>query len=287
MKYLYKYPQLAYPYDDLVRINRNRSRQDLEYELLNTGIFDHDRYFDVFVEYAKAAAEDILIQITVCNRGPEAATLQLLPTLWFRNVWSWGGHFPRPVLRQAIADSGGGVTASDPVLGERFLYCEGKPALLFTENETNTQRLVGVPNRTPYVKDGINDYIVHGRHGAVNPQKTGTKMSAHYALTVGAGESELVRLRLSDIAPVAWTSQNGQSAPFAAFNQYLQTRRQEADEFYAAVIPSSLTTDQANVMRQALAGMLWSKQFYYYDVDKWLEEHDADPFKPRRRAPPK
>jgi hypothetical protein len=286
MKYLYKYPQAAYPYSNLVETNRKRGRKEFEYELLDTGVFDHDRYFDVFVEYAKAAPEDILIQITVCNRGPEPATLHVLPTLWFRNVWSWGESVTRPLLRQAAASDGSGVmTASDPVLGERFLYCEGEATLLFTENETNTQRLVGVPNRTPYVKDGIDNYVVHGRRDAVNPEKTGTKGSAQYVLTVGAGESRVVRLRLSDVAPGALAPHNGQGGAFGTFDSTIESRRREADEFYATVIPSSLDADKANVMRQALAGMLWSKQFYYYDVDRWLSEHGADPFKPRRRAP--
>jgi hypothetical protein len=285
MKYLYKYPQAAYPYDDLVRTNRNRGRQEFEYELLDTGVFDQGRYFDVFVEYAKAAPEDILIQITVCNRGPQPATVQVLPTLWFRNVWSWGGNIPRPLLQQGVLTDGGGViAASDPVLGNRFLYCEGDGSLLFTENETNTQRLVGVANRTPYVKDGINNYIVHSHQDAVSPTKSGTKASAHYTITVRAGDSKTIRLRLSDVAPSAIAAQNGQGA-FADFDSNMEMRRREADEFYATVIPSSLDADHANVMRQALAGMLWSKQFYYYDVDKWLEEHGADPFNPRRHAP--
>jgi hypothetical protein len=211
MKYLYKYPQAAYPYSDLVETNRHRTRRAFEYELLDTGIFDQDCYFDVFVEYAKATPEDILIQVTVCNRGSEPAALHLLPTLWFRNVWSWGGNVARPFLREAVAGVGGRViAASDSVLGERFLYCEGEPALLFTENETNTQRHAGVPNRTPYVNNGINNYIVHGHHSGVNPEKTGTKASAHYTLTVGAGESKLVRLRLSNVAPAAIARQNGQ-----------------------------------------------------------------------------
>jgi Glycosyl hydrolase family 63 C-terminal domain len=287
MKYLYKYPQAAYPYSDLVETNRRHSRHEFEYELLDTGVFDQDRYFDVFVEYAKAAPEDILIQITVCNQGPEPASLHVLPTLWFRNIWSWGGNVPRSLLRQAVASDGGGVVAaSHPELGERFLYCEDAASLLFTENETNTARLVQVPNRTPYVKDGINDYIVHGRQGTVNPEKTGTKASAHYPITVGPGESKILRLRLSDVLPAASAPHDGQGGSFGrGFNSVMQTRRREADEFYAAVIPSSLDVDEANVMRQALAGMLWSKQFYYYDVDKWLEEHGADPFKPRHRAP--
>src|SRR5574337_239101 len=247
MKYLYKYPQAAYPYADLVETNRRRTRQDLEYELLDTGVFDQDRYFDVFVEYAKASVEDILIQITVCNRGPEAATVHVLPTLWFRNTWSWGGNVPRPELRQTAGEV---IAASHPDLGERFLSCEGAAALLFTENETNTRRLFGTPNRTPYVKDGINEYIVHADEGTVNPEQKGTKASAHYPLTVGAGESRTIRLRLHDATV---------SVPFRGdFDDVMQARRTEADEFYATVIPSALNADQANVMRQALAGMLWS-----------------------------
>ena len=198
MKYLYKYPQAAYPYADLVDTNRSRSRHEFEYELLDTGVFDQDRYFDVFVEYAKASPEDILIEITACNRGPDPATLHLLPTLWFRNTWSWGqAQAPRPALRQSGPAT---VTASHPGLGDRFLSCDGAAELLFTENETNTERLFGTPNRTPYVKDGIDSYIVHGRREAVNPDRTGTKMAAHYPLTVGAGEQRTIRLRLHDAA---------------------------------------------------------------------------------------
>ena len=285
MKFLYKYPQAAYPYSDLVMTNRRRSRQEFEYELLDTGVFDQDRYFDVFVEYAKAAPEEILIQITVCNRGPDPATLHVLPTLWFRNIWSWGGDSPRPVLRQAtLSDAGGAIAASHPQLGERLLCREGAAELLFTENETNTERLVHVPSRTLYAKDGINNYIVQGHHDAVNPEKTGTKASIHYETEVRPGESKVIRLRL--VPGATTTPQNGQGGLFGSgFDTVMENRRSEADEFYASVIPSSLDDDAANVMRQALAGMLWSKQFYYYDVDKWLEEHGADPFKPRRRAP--
>src|SRR5262249_33286615 len=194
MKYLYKYPQAAFPYSKLVETSRSRSRTEFEYELLDTGVFDENRYFDVFVEYAKDGPEGLLIQATVHNRGPAAAGLHVLPTLWFRNQWSWQAGGERPALQRV----GNVVKAAHAKLGERYLYCEGEPALLFTENETNTQRLAGVPNRTPYVKDAINNYIVHGHHGAVNPEKTGTKASAHYVLPVGAGESKLVRLRLSD-----------------------------------------------------------------------------------------
>jgi hypothetical protein len=288
MKYLYKYPQAPYPYSDLVATNRLRSRQEFEYELIDTGVFDDSRYFDVFVEYAKASAEDILIQITISNRGAEPAVLHVLPTLWFRNVWSWGGKFERPALRQATAsDLGSVIAASHADLGERFLYCDGTASLLFTENETNTERLVGVPNRTPYVKDGINSYVVHGREAAINPEKNGTKAAAHYRLTLGAGESRTLRLRLCDEAPVDTASVQAVcgKAFGAAFDTVMDDRRREADEFYATVIPSSLDADAANVMRQALAGMLWSKQFYYYDVDKWLTERGADPFNPKRHAP--
>jgi hypothetical protein len=290
MKYLYKYPQAAYPYRTLVETNRSRSRQDFEYELLDTGVFDQDRYFDVFVEYAKASPEDILIQITLYNRGPEAAEVHVLPTLWFRNRWSWQRQAERPRLRQIAGPSGTGVIqASDPRLGERYLACEGDVPLLFTDNDTNTQRLFGVPNRSPYVKDGINDYIVHGQAGAVNPAQQGTKVAAHYRLTVNPGASQVVRLRLSEVAPAALAQTDGGAAgpfgdPFAAT---VQARRQEADAFYATVMPAGLTADEATVMRQALAGMLWSKQFYYYDVDRWLEEHGADPFQPTRKAAPR
>jgi hypothetical protein len=273
MKYLYKYPQRAYPYDRIVLTNRNRSRTELEYELLDTGVFDDNRYFDVFVEYAKASPEDVLIQVTVHNRGPEPATLHVLPTLWFRNVWTMGAD-ARPGLRQA---GPGVLAATDADLGERFLHVDGQATLLFTENETNTARLVGVPNATPYVKDAINDYVVHGRRSAVNPANTGTKAAAHYPLTVGAQAAQTIRLRLTDAAAA--------KAAFGDFDGVMKDRRREADEFYAAVIPKNLGADEQNVVRQALAGMLWSKQFYHYDVDRWLSEHGADPFNPRRRAP--
>jgi len=289
MKYLYKYPQAAYPYADLVETSRARSRQEFEYELLDTGVFDQDRYFDVFVEYAKESPEDIFIQITVHNRGPEAAELHVLPTLWFRNQWSWQDAADRPALQQSTGKPGWNVVkAAHPLMGERHLFCEGDVPLLFTENETNTQRIFGVPNRTPYVKDSINNYIVHGQAGAVNPQKKGTKVAAHYRLTVDAGQSQVVRLRLSEVAPATDGPTNSKAMnPFAPFDSTLQTRRREADEFYATVIPASLNADQANVMRQALAGMMWSKQFYHYDVDKWLEERGSDPFKPSRKAAPR
>jgi hypothetical protein len=276
MKYLYKYPQAAYPYANLVDTSRGRSRQEFEYELLDTGVFDQDRYFDVFLEYAKESPEDLLIQITVHNRGPESAELHILPTLWFRNQWSWAGGADRPALLRI----GNAVKAVHPALGERYFYCDGASTFLFTENETNTQRIFGVPNRSPYVKDSINNYIVHGQKDAVNPEQKGTKVAAHNRVTVKPGEAEVVRLRLSDVAP-------GKNNPFRDFDDVLEIRHNEADEFYDTVIPRSLSADQANVMRQALAGMLWSKQFYYYDVDKWLEERGSDPFKENRKQAPR
>jgi hypothetical protein len=290
MKYLYKYPQAAFPYANLVETSRRRGRNEFEYELLDTGVFDQDRYFDVFVEYAKASPEDLLIQISIYNRGPEPAELYVLPTLWFRNQWSWHGGPDRPALLQVAGTSTTSIVqAADAKLGERNLYCEGEVPLLFTENETNTQRIFGVPNRGPYVKDGINDYVVHGQHEAVNPEKKGTKVAAHYRLTVNPGGCQVVRLRLNDIAPAIFARSKGEAgSPFGThFENVLQSRRQEADEFYATVIPRSLSADAANVMRQALAGMLWSKQFYHYDVDKWLEERGSDPFKATRKAAPR
>jgi hypothetical protein len=285
MKYLYKYPQAAFPYDNLVKTNRERSRQEFEYELIHTGVFDQDRYFDVFVEYAKESAEDILVEITVHNRGPETAELHVLPTLWFRNRWSWGRDNPRPLL-QAAAGKSPVVHAKEAEMGERYLYCDGQASLLFTENETNAKRLFGGQNRTPFVKDGIHNFIVRGQTGAVNPAKTGTKAAAHYRLKVSPGKGETVRLRLTGVAPDALdqTYGKGGSAFGPHFDGVMQARRKEADEFYASVIPSSLSADAANVMRQALAGMLWSKQFFYFDVNRWLEERGCDPYSPSRRG---
>jgi hypothetical protein len=278
MKYLYKYPQTAFPYAELIEKNKQRNRGDMEYELLDTGIFNEDRYFDVFVEYAKHNPEDLLIQIGVSNRGPEPATLHLLPTLWFRNTWTWWPGAPKSTLKQIPGQKGVQVIGADhPDLGERYLYCEGAAPLLFTENETNNKRIFGTDNSNPYVKDGINDYVVHGNQNAVNPEKSGTKSAAHYELNVGAGKTATVRLRLSDLAPTAW------SDPFKSFAEIMQTRRAEADEFYQAITPARVSKDEALVMRQALAGMLWSKQYFFFDVDLWLTEHGQDPMKPGGR----
>ena len=272
MKYLYKYPRSAYPYRDLVRRNREAPRTQLEYELINTGVFDDDRYFDVFVEYAKESPEEILISIHAINRGKDAAELHLLPTLWFRNTWSWSKPTPKPVIRQIkTGNDFKAAEASHDTLGQRYLYCEGSPKLLFTENETNTERLFGTPNGSPYVKDGINNYIVSGRKEAVNPQKTGTKVSAHYTLPIPGGGESRVRLILTVKTPEL-AGEN----PFRTFDKTLAERKKEADEFYDSITPPAIDEDSRNVMRQALAGMLWSKQYYFFDLDRWLREHGAD-----------
>jgi Glycosyl hydrolase family 63 C-terminal domain len=276
MKYLYKYPQVEYPYEKLLAENRQRGKSQPEYELMDTGVFDDDRYFDISVEYAKADAEDILIKITIANRGPEAANLHLLPTIWFRNTWSWGEQKAEPRLRQASGLLDPAIVLDHPTDGRRWLHCEGSPELLFTENETNAKRLFGVESRTPYVKDGINDYIVHGVKEAVNPEHSGTKASAHYPLTVGAGETVVVRLRLTD------ADLKGSNA-FENFEQTLALRKSEADEFYATIIPQDITPDAQNVMRQGFAGMLWSKQFYHYVVKQWLDGDPENPPPPPER----
>jgi hypothetical protein len=273
MKFLYKYPQLSYPYADLVDTNRRRNRHEMEYELIDTGVFDQDRYFDVFVEYAKQSPEDILIRITAVNRGKESATLHVLPTLWFRNTWSWYQSAPKPLLEETHATQDHvAITASHPDLGVRYLYAQGPVPILFTENETNQERISGRSNQSPYVKDGINDYVIHQCSEKVNPNKVGTKASPHYAMQIPGGESHVIQLRLSNLAPEAL----GAGGPFgAAFTNAIDTRRKEADEFYGSITPDSVDRDKADVMRQALAGMLWSKQYYSYDVDLWRSEHAA------------
>jgi hypothetical protein len=289
MKFLYKYPQAAYPYADLVATNKRRSRNDFEYELLDTGVFNEDRYFDVFVEYAKASPEDILIQITAHNRGPEAAELHVLPTLWFRNDWATWIARPaeKPMLRQIDGPAGTStIGAAHAALGAYHLYCDGTVPLLFTENSTNHAKLhLDYPDVGAYLKDGINDYVVQGRHGAVNPERQGTKAAAHYRLAIGPGRSATVRLRLTSQLPAGSPTQaKGSAAPFGKnFDETLAARLREADAFYKSVTPPSVSADAANVMRQALAGMLWSKQYYYWDGNAWLEEHNAHPLHHGRR----
>jgi hypothetical protein len=277
MRCLYKYPQAAFPYGDLVDENRRRDRSQPEYELLDSPGFDGDRYFDVVVEYAKASTEDILVVITATNRGPDAADLDLLPTLWFRNTWSWTPGASRPQLRGHESEGGHAViSAEHPTLGRRWLLCEGLPELLVTENETNFQRLWGVPSPSPYVKDGIDQYVVAGVRDAVNPYRVGTKAAARYRFHLPPGESVSVRLRLTDTLG---------TGPFGtAFDRVCADRRREADEFYAAVIPRELSEDARRVMRQAFAGLLWSKQFYHYDVARWMAGDPAFPAPPPQRT---
>jgi hypothetical protein len=265
MKYLYKYPQREFPYRDLVETNRRRSREGFEYELLDTGVFDDDRYFDVFVEYAKDGPDDLLIRITVQNRAPETARLRLLPTLWYRNTWSWGEDDRKPSLREAAP---GVIQASHQDLGQYWLYCDGGPELLFTENETNARRLWGQSNASAYVKDAFHAYVISREGWVVNPAHVGTKAAAHYALEVPAAGSKTVRLRLTP-------SSTGDA--FSGFQAAFEKRIADADEFYSRITPQSLNEDQRRVHRQALAGMLWSKQFYYFDLERWLVEHKRHP----------
>ncbi|MEV0379430.1 hypothetical protein [Nonomuraea sp. NPDC050643] len=267
MLFLYKYPQARFPYGDLVNVNRERDRTAFEYELLDTGVFDGGRYFDVFMEYAKAGPDDLLIEVRAVNRGPEEAVLHVLPTLWFRNTWSWGEGSAKPVLS---APAPGVVQAEHAELGAYRLHCEGGPPLLFTENETDNERVFGGRSASPYVKDGIGRYVLNGEQTAVNPGLTGTKAAAHYVLTVPAGGTGTVRLRLAAGEP---------PEPFGAeFADVLRARRQEADAFYAGLTPAGTGEDEALVLRQALAGLLWSKQYYGYDVGTWLNEHGLDPW---------
>lgn len=258
MKYLYKYPQAAFPYEQLVNGNKHRSRKEREFELLDTGVFEGDRYFDVMVEYAKNSPQDITIQISITNHAPESQTIHLLPSLWFRNTWAWDNS-QKPSLQAHSKDA---IAASHEQLGQMWLYCPESKELLFTENETNYQRLFGTANSSQYVKDGINDYIVNGK-ATVNPQQQGTKASAHYELAIASGETKVVRLRLCDTAPDVLVL--GTEAEIVA------TRLREANQFYQQISPFAMTDDMRNVQRQAFAGMLWSKQYYNYFVKPWLE----------------
>jgi Glycosyl hydrolase family 63 C-terminal domain len=307
MKAQYKYPQGEFPYTRLVEENRRRSRKDFEYELLDTGAFDENRYFDIVAEYGKGSAEDILIKITAINRGPAEADLWILPTIWFRNTWSWGRDDYRPALRAAPEFSVpkghetpglGVIEIEHKAYGKRWLLCEGEPELLFTENETNFQRLFGGENRTLYAKDGINDYVVHGNREAVNADKTGTKASTLYHLrlapggTGSVGASATLRLRLTDQEPKVIRTSAPRPVIAAApnndllgqsFDSVLEKRRKEADEFYAKRAPKGLSEDAKNVQRQAFAGLLWSKQFYHLDVHTWLDGDPAGPPPPENR----
>ncbi|MEL6930741.1 MAG: glucosidase, partial [Cyanobacteria bacterium J06600_6] len=277
LKFLYKYPQKAFPYWQLEHENKKRGLKDREFELIETGVFDRDRYFDVTVEYAKQSDEDILIYIQVTNRGDQTATAHLLPTLWFRNIWSWGYEVEKPKAK--IYDESADysiIEAQHADLGKRWLYCAQQPELLFTENDTNYQRLSGDKNDSPYVKDAFHQYVVAGKESAVNPDKMGTKFAAYYTLELAPGETTGIQLRLGD---------RPDATPFGqAFNDIFQIRQLEADEFYQRVSPHTKSQELKNVQRQAFAGMLWNKQYYHYVVDAWLEgDPPAQPKPPESR----
>ena len=280
MEYLYKYPQAEFPYAQLLEENQSRDKYQMEYELVDTGIFDQNRYFDVVVEYAKVEPEDLLIRIHIINRGPKAAPIHLLPTLWFRNTWSWGRDPRRPSITSLPAGHGKlkALIAKHWQLGDYILYCDGADELLFTENETNAERLYGVPPPAPYVKDAFHDFVVNGRHEAVNPFAIGTKAAAHYTRTVNAGETVTYDLRLSYLI-----DGHPHEAPFADFDAILKLRQEEADEFYNVVLPERLSVDAKLVARQAFAGLLWSKQYYHYVVTDWLEGDPPEPVPPPQR----
>ena len=277
MKFLYKYPQREFPYAQLVEENRRRTKRDMEFELVDTGAFDDNRYFDVFIEYAKAAPDDILVRIEAINRGPESAPLHLLPTIWFRNTWAWGLDARRPRLRRDATAEIAAINLNHYYYGKRWLYCEKDPELLFTENETNHSRLFNAENAARFVKDGINDYLIHKALNSVNPESSGTKAAAHYSAVLQPGASFTARLRFSNLSPTSSEALDGK------FDQLVAQRRDEAEEFYRSVIPQNTSPDRRNIMRQALAGLLWSKQFYHYDVDRWLKGDPCGPEPPRER----
>ncbi len=304
MRMLYKYPQTEFPYRFLLEENQKRGRSLPELELADTGVFAENRYFDVFIEYAKCTAEDLLIKITAHNRGPEPADLRMLPTLWFRNTWSWGKDLRRPTVCKAPGMPGATCAELEHwQYGKRWLLSAGTPELLFTENETNYVKLFNYRDRIPYVKDAFHEYVIHGNQQAVNPALTGTKMAAHYAFHLAPGEAATLKLRLTDTDPlgsmdpelplregggVASEHKPGPGAPAtndfgAGFDAVFSQRMKEADEFYDSRIPQHLSPDARMVMRQAYSGMLWSKQFYHYDVHTWLDGDPAGPQPPESR----
>src|SRR5579871_876467 len=270
MRYLYKYPHAAFPYATLVEENRRRTRQDREFELVDTGVFADNRYFDVTIEYAKASPEDILIQITIANRGPEPAKLRVLPTIWFRNTWSWGrSSAVKPSLRRADHD-GAIIALDDSYYSTRWLIADGTPELLFTENDTDVRRVFGWEGTGRYFKDNFHRYVIEGAADAVNPLQTGTKAAAHYNVTVTPGQDVTLKLRFTDALPEP-------AGVGSDFDTIFLTRRREADEFYGDIIPTELSPDAKLIMRQSIAGLLWSKQYYHYIVRDWL---DGDPQQP-------
>ena len=277
MKFLYKYPQCEFPYAQLVEENRRRTKRDMEFELVDTGAFDENRYFDVFIEYAKATPDDILVRIEAINRGPESAPLHLLPTIWFRNTWAWGLDARGPRLHRDASAEIAAINLNHYYYGKRWLYCEKDPELLFTENETNNSRLFNAENAARFVKDGINDYLIDKALNSVSPDSSGTKAAAHYSAVLQPGASFTARLRFSNLSSTSSEALDGK------FDQLVAQRRDEAEEFYRSVIPQNTSRDCRNIMRQALAGLLWSKQFYHYDVDRWLKGDPSGPEPPRER----
>ena len=279
MKYLYKYTQHPFPYEQLIDNNRRRGKADFEYELIDTGVFDDDKYFDVFIEYAKAEPEDMLIKITVFNRGPVEAELDVLPTFWFRNTWTWSQGGSKPIIKGFSREGHSGAVAqhSDPLfaesLSEYFVYFDSDVPLLFTENETNNEQLFNSPNESPYVKDGINAYVVNNERNTINPALTGTKMSAHYKIRVPAGKSKEIRLRFAN------KECKKPAQAFHDLDEIMALRLAEADEFYETLVPSTIKKDKErrSIIRTALGGMMWNKQYFYYDVGKWLREHHQLP----------
>jgi Glycosyl hydrolase family 63 C-terminal domain len=304
MRMLYKYPQAEFPYRWLLEENQKRNRTQAEFELIDAGVFAENRYFDVLVEYAKVESEDILIRISATNRGPDAAALHLLPTIWFRNTWSWGKDLRRPVVCLSPDTSVGACAELEHwQYGKRWLICQGKPELLFTENETNYVKLFNFRERVPYTKDAFNEYIIHGNKQAICLQKTGTKMGAYYPCELAPGETVTLKLRLLDVDPLGCMNSDSATSEFgsgpgererapgvpaaddfgAGYENVFQRRMKEADEFYDARIPKRLCPDSRMVMRQAYAGMLWSKQFYHFDVSTWLQGDPAGPKPPAHR----
>jgi hypothetical protein len=304
MQMLYKYPQAEFPYDALVAENGRRDRTKPEFELMDTGVFAGNRYFDVFVEYAKANVEDILIRLIVVNRGPETATLHLLPSLWFRNTWSWGKDDRRPTIRKTAGlQNCQCVEVEHWQYGKRWLLCAGQPQLLFTENQTDYERIFNVKNPTPFVKDAFHEYLIHKNQAAINPQQNGTKMAAYYPLTLSPGDSATLKLRLTDMDPLGEMKSDSKkpgSVPSPAhaepndevpsasdfgtgFDRLFDLRQKEADDFYASRVPKDISEDARSVMRQALSGMMWSKQFYHYDVLSWLTGDPGQPPPPEER----
>jgi hypothetical protein len=268
MRWRYMYPQAEFPYQRLIDENRSRGKLDPEFELVDTGIYDDNRYWEITADYAKAAPEDIFLRLTVRNAAPEAAAIDLLPTLWFRNTWSWGIDDRRPSIRL----EGSTLVAEHHALGMRRLVASGSPEALFCENETNAEKIFGSRPSTPYPKDGINDHVLDGA-GTVNPEKTGTKAAFRYHLVVEAGDCTTVALRLTDVG----------TPNLGGLERVMAERRREADDFYAELTPDLCSEDEALVLRQALGGMLWSKQFYHYDVRRWLEGDPAGPVPPESR----